>query len=246
MSAVGADSDASIAVLSDIHGNARALEAALDQLGAKIDRFVILGDLLTYGPDVALVLDLVDGLLNDGAALILGNHDQMYLDLANGNRDYYSRLPSWLQESVDFTAKQLDVDRFRSLPWVPELTIGDIYFSHANPFGPGDWTYLNHEPEKSRARAVLQKRDSSMGVFGHSHRAFIDPPSAQTRLANPGSVGQPRSPDRRSTLLVLTVNDENVNGCIEVIAYDVAAHMDAIMDSSLSNSTSLKLCGYFQ
>ena len=71
-----------IAVLSDIHSVSSALDAALDDARAEgFDVLLILGDLLTYGVNPAETLELVhEAVARDGAILISGNHDQMYLD----------------------------------------------------------------------------------------------------------------------------------------------------------------------
>jgi len=63
-----------IAVLGDVHGNARALRAALAQAHkGPFDRMVFLGDLLTYGHDVDEVLDLVaEAQEKDSATLLWG------------------------------------------------------------------------------------------------------------------------------------------------------------------------------
>ena len=77
----------SYAVLSDLHANATALAASLEQTRAlSPDRVIILGDLLTYGMDVRETLDIVESLAAGGATVILGNHDKLYLDLAAGGQ----------------------------------------------------------------------------------------------------------------------------------------------------------------
>ena len=88
-----------IVILSDVHGNARALRAALVQaLRDPIDHLVFLGDLLTYGHDVQEVLDLVnEAQTKHDAVLLIGNHDQLYFDIAKGDSPYLDTLPEWIQ-----------------------------------------------------------------------------------------------------------------------------------------------------
>ncbi|MBT6164903.1 MAG: metallophosphoesterase, partial [Phycisphaerae bacterium] len=47
-------------IISDIHGNAHALRAVYEKLGAlEVDRIVCLGDIVGYGPSPTKCLDLV-------------------------------------------------------------------------------------------------------------------------------------------------------------------------------------------
>ena len=49
-----------IALISDIHGNALALRAVLEDISWRsVDRIVCLGDVVGYGPEPAECLDLV-------------------------------------------------------------------------------------------------------------------------------------------------------------------------------------------
>src|SRR5690625_314515 len=62
------------AFLSDIHGNATALEAVLhDAANQKVDKIYILGDLCFRGPEPKRVLDLVRSV---DATVIKGNADE--------------------------------------------------------------------------------------------------------------------------------------------------------------------------
>ena len=66
-----------IAVLSDIHGNALALDAVLADVTAQgpFDRVVVAGDLVWSGPRPR---EVVDRLLAFGAAMIRGNTDAFF------------------------------------------------------------------------------------------------------------------------------------------------------------------------
>ena len=49
-----------LGIISDIHGNFVALEAVLEELDHRgIDRLICLGDVVGYGPDSDLCLDVL-------------------------------------------------------------------------------------------------------------------------------------------------------------------------------------------
>src|SRR5690348_914004 len=62
-----------VAVLSDVHGNARALEAVLDDI-AGVDLIVANGDLLAYGPRPAETLAILRSV--PGVRYVSGNNDR--------------------------------------------------------------------------------------------------------------------------------------------------------------------------
>ena len=67
-----------VGLLSDIHSNLEALDAVLKAL-PDVDRIVVLGDIVGYGPDPNGV---IDRLRSVGARAVRGNHDQAMLDPA--------------------------------------------------------------------------------------------------------------------------------------------------------------------
>src|SRR5579862_8795022 len=67
-------------ILSDIHANLTALDAALDAAKGRWEKAVCLGDLVGYGPDPNEVIDRVRALK---AVTIRGNHDKAISGLTN-------------------------------------------------------------------------------------------------------------------------------------------------------------------
>jgi len=66
-----------LGLLADIHANREAFEAVLaDMAGRQIDRTILLGDIVGYGPDPEWCVDRAMDLVSVGAVAILGNHDQ--------------------------------------------------------------------------------------------------------------------------------------------------------------------------
>ena len=236
----------SIVVVGDIHGNARALRAALAQAEAgPVDQTVFIGDLLTYGHDVNEVLDLVgESQEKRGAVLLTGNHDQMYFDLAAGERQYLDKLPQWIRDSVELTVQKFDPASLRRrFDWKLQWTIEGALFAHANPFAFGDFRYLNSTDDQEDALRALGERRARVGVFGHTHRPLWRP--GAVTLANAGSVGQPRD-SQGAVILRLHLDERHVTGAFEPVVYDVDAHIQGLLRSGLPDPTARRLCGFFQ
>ena len=236
----------SVVVIGDIHGNARALRAALAQAQAgPLDHIVFIGDLLTYGHDVEEVLDLVgETQERRDAILLIGNHDQMYFDLADGARQYLDKLPEWIKDSVTLTSQKFEPATLRGrFKWSPEWQLGKALFAHANPFGFRDYRYLNSAEDHAAAVQALAERDLHLGVFGHTHRPLWIP--GPITLANAGSVGQPRDA-QGSVILRVNLQRDAVTGAFERLAYDVEAHVKELLRTPLPDATKQRLCGFFR
>ena len=260
-----------IAVVSDIHANARAFEAALTALrGVGFDQLVVLGDLLTYGVEPEEVLEMAAREAAAGAVFIKGNHDQLYFDLAQGRQDYFLGLPAWLQETVCWTQARIGSSGIDArFPWQNEWIDGPVLFAHANPFAYADWTYLNGDAEFQRAGTVLRERGAKLGVFGHTHRpkvvllpespaapaviqplldgpATVELPTSGVAIFDIGSVGQPRNAQKFSSAGIVTLTGDRIRCACLRLDYDVQAHQQALSGSSMSEGTVQKLLGFFQ
>jgi predicted phosphodiesterase len=257
-----------VAVLGDIHANVRALQAALkiaDEGG--YDQLILLGDLLTYGVDVVETLELVGDRLASGRTVLLhGNHDALYRDLLEGNSTYHDQLPIWIKESVEWTLDRLPLDIWSQLSFKDELRIQQFLFSHANPFGPEKWQYLNTAAEHAIAAEALLARGIHVGVFGHTHRTkwyrYVDNNGFfnsdkfgyldyhGVHILNAGSIGQPRDKGNPevSVLWVTIPNDPfpTPSFKLQSFSWDVTGHMQGLATSELSTATSVQLSEFFE
>lgn len=235
-----------IAVLSDIHSVSSALDAALRYARADgFDVLLILGDLLTYGVDPAETLALVhEAVARDGAILVSGNNDKMYLENATGP-DYLARLPDWLRETVEWTAMRIAPGALTRFDWREQWTMGPLLAAHANPFAFGDWTYLADAASADAAARTLVRRGYRYGVFGHTHRArrFAD---KGAEVFTVGSLGQPRElADPRLQWAMIELREDRIDVQPRFVSFDRAAHQAAIRATTLSRPTQDRLCGFF-
>lgn len=237
-----------IAVISDVHGACKPFEAALSDAHREgFDQLILLGDLMTYGIEPNECLELArEATCRHGAILIGGNHDQLYVDLAQGRSAYIDGLPDWIQESVFWT-----MDRTGGWPpdiaWAEQHVAEDALFAHANPFGYGDWTYLAGDAQLDQATERLFAQGFKWGIFGHLHRTMIHSSSGVTAYVV-GSIGQPRSQQHPLPQWSM-VTIEQGSLCVEprTVDFDADAHCTAIQrTTALSQATRDQLCRYFK
>jgi predicted phosphodiesterase len=180
------------AVLADIHGNAVALKAVMDDMRSRgIERAVNLGDSF-YGPlDPGKTARLLERL---GAVTVLGNQDRLVLeppDSGNANPTLWHVMENLLPS---------DLERLSQVPPVVELAGGDILCCHGTP--EDDTVYLteNTESGRPRPRSCAEMEDRigarapSLVLCGHSHLFRVIRCNSMT-VVNPGSVGLPAYAD---------------------------------------------------
>ena len=249
-------SDKVITVNSDLHSNKRAVKASLQQVTHKrSDHLIILGDILTYGIDAQEVVDTVGEALDNGAQLLTGNHDEIYLQLIAGYCEIFPKLRDDLQESITYNLSKIDTKQFTEWKWEKELVHGNVYFSHANPYG-NFWEYIRDEDDFRMAAYKIKNMKHLAGVFGHTHRSAhfslkngflpgIDGLRDDVFIINPGSVGQPRSMPRQASILRLSSHENRLWAEIEPVQYDMRAHVEDLQKSSLSEATKAILLSHF-
>lgn len=239
-----------IAVISDVHSAAAPFRKALANARAEgFDQMLLLGDLFTYGVDPTECMDLaIEAVEKDGAFLIGGNHDQLYIDMLEKRSAYFDKLPDWIKESVEWTWRELGEAWPQKLEWIPEWAWGTVFFAHANPFGYGDWTYLSNPELQAAAAKTLRERGFTAGIFGHLHRErfYSDNHGIEVHVVN--SVGQPRSKGEQSpSWTMVEVQNGDLSVETRVIPFDAETHCSAIQAvSGLSDATKTKLCGFYQ
>jgi diadenosine tetraphosphatase ApaH/serine/threonine PP2A family protein phosphatase len=198
-----------VALLSDIHANVVALEAVLRDL-PEVAGIWVMGDTVGYGPDPADTLAL---LRERGATLIAGNHDRAVatgegLELFNGAaRAAAERHRAWLGAT--------DRDFLGALPVSLEPAAG-YSICHGSPRDPL-WEYVFDARTAGYAMAGLA---APRCCVGHTHIPATFRVGDRKLMINPGSVGQPRDGDPRSSYALLDVDLATVD--FHRVGYDIA------------------------
>jgi predicted phosphodiesterase len=212
-----------ILILSDIHANFTALEAALAKAAGRWDVAVCLGDIVGYGPDPAAVSEKIRVLTQ---ACIRGNHDKAVAGIMS-TEDFNPVAKA----AVDWTRSQLSPELMKWLAELPQgpMESNDIVMVHGAFQDEDEYVF-------TPAQALEGLLDSTAAVtfFGHTHHqggfSYLDNnlevlqirPRAtelfaplrielkKRYLLNPGSIGQPRDADPRASFAIADLGNQTV------------------------------------
>lgn len=191
-----------LGIVSDIHCNIEALDAALARMGA-VDEVLCAGDAVFQ---FRFSNEVVARLKEIGARVILGNHEEVVFgplgDRVRAAPHVRSDLLAWLGEKPKRLDVMLDGKRlvmFHSCPWEPH-------------------EYVYRENARIKEFATL---GADYVVYGHTHYT-LEHRINGTTIINPGSAGQPRDPKNgfRSSFAIL----DTQSGEVTLEVYDDPVH----------------------
>lgn len=182
------------AVLYDVHGNHRALEAVVqDAQAAGAERFVLGGDYALFGPEPRETVRRLQAL--GRSTWIRGNVDRWCAHPDQAGDD------ELLQRAISDCRAALGEELTRQLGALPEGHVEDgIRFCHASP--ASDMQSFLPQPAGSDDE-LLQGVEEMRVVFGHTHVQFRRTRTGGIELVNPGSVGMPLDGDHRAAYALL-------------------------------------------
>ena len=232
------------AIISDIHANLEALRVVLDDIDQRsVDRIICLGDVLGYGPNPVECVDLVTERCEWS---LMGNHDFGVLyeptnfNLAAEQAAYWTR--SRFDDESDRSAAA------RRWEFLGRLRVrvgfGEFLCVHGTPRRPIN-EYLFPEDALNSPVKMQQifERVDRFCLVGHTHvpGVFTDEPDFyppddldgvyalnenEKAIINPGSVGQPRDLDPRSSYAILDEERRQIE--FTRLPYDVEATVSKI------------------
>ena len=196
-----------VAVISDIHANLEALEAALIAIEREgIDQVICLGDIVGYGPDP---LGCIYRLQEVEALVLMGNHDQAIIN-PQSIRSFNSNARPSLIYAFECIGEE-ERDYLEGLPLHVEgrdiegvQGMNDVVFAHATPNNSAEWEPLFLHSSIAKTMDALERK---IAFIGHTHYPGIHCKMRARTLAltssivaigphqylvNSGSIGQPR------------------------------------------------------
>lgn len=217
------------ALLSDIHGNADALAAALAQVrAASLDGVMCLGDVVGYGAEPGACLDMVYEACD---LVILGNHDEAAL-----SDGAMLRFNENARRSILYTRERLTREHVAWMKsWPRRASALDLEMTHGT-FGRDEWEYLC---DGGAALRCFDGFEGTIAAVGHTHipavftlgedglpegrllpaGVRISLPREKRCVVNPGSIGQPRDRNPDASWALLDTDEMTVQ--VHRVSYDV-------------------------
>lgn len=183
-----------VVIISDVHGNYEALS----NLPEDYDELWVLGDLVNYGPQPGEVISYIR---KRAVYVVRGNHDQS-VGFGETPRcsPRFREMAEATQRYTNAVLNEDDKEYLRSLPLYVELWVGKTRcrLSHALP---SDRLFANYPPTAARWEGGCRvEADVFLVAGGHVSCGMK---VGSTLLANPGSLGQPRSGEPVASYAVL-------------------------------------------
>lgn len=199
-------------LISDIHSNAPALQAVLEDLDrVDVERVLCAGDVVGYYP---FPNETIDMMARARVISIQGNHDRAVLRIDPSMMNLHAA------DAVLWTASVLNEGSRRFLCSMPLNTTVrsdrramSVY--HGSPRDPIEYIY-----EEDAAGGLLRLARCSVLVLGHTHIPYAKW-FPEGLIVNPGSVGQPRDGDPRASYSVIDTEEGRVDN--HRVEYDLEA-----------------------
>jgi len=153
-----------IGVISDVHGDYRALEIVLDRLDNvhHVDHILCAGDLVGRGPEQNRVVSLIR---ERNIQTVRGNHDEWFYDLSSENAHFLKSLP---------------------LDWRGNFEGVKLFMCHGKP-GSNLWGLYRDHVSNTLLDMMLGSLQADVLITGHTHvPMFVQ--VKQGCVINPGSV----------------------------------------------------------
>ncbi|MFC1672394.1 metallophosphoesterase family protein [Planctomycetota bacterium] len=238
------------AILSDVHGNAVALQAVLADIRKRgIEDIISLGDLIGYGPEPIKCLEMARSF----NISLMGNHEEAVLFEPEGFSSKAKSAVEWTRKRLSSVHMSGGEDPFEFVGSLLKRHSEDPFlWVHGSPREPTqEYIFPGDVRRPEKLKAIFARFDGVCFV-GHTHYAgvttehmeFLSPPDMLNvymidqgkAVVNVGSVGQPRDGNPRASYV--TFDGDSI--VFHRVAYDVQKTADMIfktpqLDNYLGN-----------
>ena len=228
-----------LAVLSDVHGNAVALDAVRKALrAAKPDAVIVAGDHVLNGPEPAAAVDAIRELEADGALVIQGNTDIAVADFdytaafpwfIDGLPDAFRAAAEWAHDALGDER----LDWLRRLPAERRLWVDDtlILGCHASP---GSQTSgFDQRLDETVVVERIARTDARLICCGHTHVPQIRD-FGWKQIVNAGSAGYVFDGDPTASWALVEIDGDDIHAEIRRTEFDALSVANAIAARGLA------------
>ena len=222
-----------VAIYSDIHGNAVALDAVLADIDAAggVDATWVVGDLAAMGPDPVGVLERLTDL--SSARFVRGNTDsyvcgqldpKILLESLKGDpaqdAAFLARINmlAWAQGALITSGW---MNWMQSLELEQRITLPDgtrVLLAHAAP-GTDDGAGIRPVHSDAEIAAALDGCEADLVFVGHTHWP-LDRSAGGVRVVNLGSVSHQPAPHTLASYALLTADEQGHTVEQRLVDYD--------------------------
>lgn len=207
-----------VAVLSDIHGNIIALEEAIkDAKSQGVEKYIVLGDLIT---DLPFTDEVIDKIRELTPYVIKGNREEYLLNYECTKDD--KKWKTLQNNSVCCYYHHLRKDNLEYIHQLKEqLTIEiegvKIKAVHASPDSVTELIYF----DTPRMEEIFQGLQEDILVYGHNHRNAQYQTKKNKTIAQVGTLGMHNNEMGKPQYTILTCENGQVNVQPRTLEYDV-------------------------
>lgn len=202
-----------VGIISDIHGNIKALEAVLQELKSKdIKKIIVLGDLIGGAPMSEEVVQKIME-IKDNLIIVKGNrekhiieglpkfvHDEKF-EVTQEQRDAHK----YLVDELSNKSKKFIQDLQKELQC--EIEGKKIYVSHY-PLNPkGNFRKHIKKPNAGECEELFSEIDADIYLYGHTHIENYNTINGKIYI-NPGALGCPGKTDLAPYGILNVENDK--------------------------------------
>ncbi|EIT87223.1 metallophosphoesterase [Fictibacillus macauensis ZFHKF-1] len=218
-----------IGVIADIHGNAPALKAVLNEFDNRqdIEHIYCLGDMIGIGPDTNEVLGIL--FARNDVSMLTGNHDEAVLALLKGEE--YPLSHSHAKKHHQWIADHMHkgfISQLEQLPRIITLSIEgkSILLIHyhieqakLNEHISKDPFSKIVEPSLDHLLSLFKENEEDLICFGHHHPLhFFESNETDTIYVNPGSLGCNSKP--AAPYSIVDIEKDKIIVSLKEVLYD--------------------------
>jgi len=232
---------ATVAVISDIHGNTPALNAVLNDIPPDVDTILCLGDIVGYNAEPKACLETVRDVCEH---IVRGNHDR---DIKNPEK---YRASAWspssgnraVRKGLQLANEQLsqdDIEWVTTLPDTKLVCSERIFMCHSHPEQTDKYTKKRDFPSV----ATYMDLSTEVLLLGHTHQQASVNMSKFDRhgwVVNPGSVGQPRD-GTTAKYALLGFHNAHTEVELHSVSYPISEIVEKNTNADLPSNTSQRL-----
>jgi len=220
-----------IGLISDVHSNAVALKAVLDDLDELgINIFLHAGDIVGYNhyPDETIELFQMKKVIS-----IRGNHDRAFIIGDTSDFNPYAAA------AMEWTRNAASQRSFNYILGLKDTVTVDakgerIVMFHESPKNFQDYIF----PDEATAD-LLSDINGDVLVLGHTHIPFIMDYGTRGMVVNPGSVGQPRDGNPDASFAVFDTVTREIK--LKRTKYDIEKVIEDMLTAHLPEALAYRL-----